>query len=173
MNKYIESTHRWLKEVVVGKNLCPFAKAPLENKSIEIVSCPNSNLIDTFANELEKLNEGKFETTLIVLEDKSTFEEFYNNFTSLEDMLEDNGLDQHFQLVAFHPKFVFQGLKPDDLANFVNRSPYPTVHILKRSSFDQLDLNENTGEEISFANERLLKSLPKEEFQRLFPWAKP
>lgn len=172
MDKQIQVTKQWLKEVVVGLNLCPFAKAPLENNAIEVVSCKLDDLFNVFTLELEKLNDQSFETSLIVLENSLDFVSFYDEFTTLEQTLEDNALEEYFQLVAFHPEFVFQGLEFDDLANFVNRSPYPTIHILKKSSFDMLNLAENAGEEISFSNERLLKSLSSEKLKQLFPWLK-
>ena len=41
------------------------------------------------------------------------------------------------QIASFHPAYEFAGSAPDDIANFTNRSPYPTLHLLREASIDR------------------------------------
>jgi hypothetical protein len=40
-------------------------------------------------------------------------------------------------VASFHPEFQFADTEPDDLGNFTNRSPYPTLHLLREDSIDR------------------------------------
>jgi hypothetical protein len=42
-----------------------------------------------------------------------------------------------FQVASFHPQFQFADTEPDDIGNFTNRSPYPTLHLLREESIDR------------------------------------
>jgi hypothetical protein len=42
-----------------------------------------------------------------------------------------------FQIASLHPQYEFAGSEPDEIANFTNRSPYPTLHLLRESSIDR------------------------------------
>jgi hypothetical protein len=47
------------------------------------------------------------------------------------------GHDGSLQIASFHPAYEFAGSAPDDIANFTNRSPYPTLHLLREASIDR------------------------------------
>ena len=166
----IEQTQEWLEKVVVGLNLCPFAKAPYENAKIELIAGALNELEDMVETSLEKLNQDVFETSLLIFKDQIDFESFYQLSAGLEAALEEAGLEEFFQIVVFHPDFVFEGLDANDRANLVNRSPYPTIHILKTASMNALNLEPGQGEKISLANEEQLNSLTLESLQKLYPW---
>lgn len=170
--KLITLTRDWLEKVVIGLDLCPFARAPMEEGKIEIQAGKLESIDRRVQEMLENLNAGLYETSLLILDEEIDFMDFFQLVGGLEESLEDAGLGDHFQIVTFHPRFVFEGLEPDDLANLVNRSPYPTIHFLKVSSMKALNLSPKQGEEISARNERLLKSLPASDLEELFPWNK-
>jgi uncharacterized protein len=46
-------------------------------------------------------------------------------------------LEGVIQLASFHPDFQFAGSEADDVGNFTNRSPYPTIHLLREESIDR------------------------------------
>ena len=46
------------------------------------------------------------------------------------------GYEGVFQSASMHPQYEFAGSASDDIANFTNRSPYPTLHLLRESSID-------------------------------------
>ena len=59
----------------------------------------------------------------------------YNDFLETADALvESLGLDGVLQVASFHPDYQFAGSAPDDVENFTNRSPYPTLHLLREDS---------------------------------------
>jgi uncharacterized protein len=41
------------------------------------------------------------------------------------------------QVASFHPRFVFAGVEEDDITNCTNRSPHPTLHLLREESIDR------------------------------------
>ena len=46
-------------------------------------------------------------------------------------------LEGELQVASFHPEFQFADTEPDDIGNFTNRSPYPTLHLLREESIDR------------------------------------
>ena len=47
------------------------------------------------------------------------------------------GLVGVIQIAGFHPLFQFAGTMDDDVGNFTNRAPYPTLHLLREASVDR------------------------------------
>jgi len=46
-------------------------------------------------------------------------------------------LDGIVQVASFHPDYVFADTEPDDITNCTNRSPFPTLHLLREASIDR------------------------------------
>lgn len=170
MSNKIEQTRQWIKEVIVGLNLCPFAKIPLEAGQIHIELFEMNNLDEVFKNSLIELNESKHETTVLVSNEKLEYLELLDLVDQLELALEEAGLELQFQLVAFHPDFKFEGPDAKDRANLVNSSPFPIIHILKSESIEKLNLSPNKGEEISHNNEKMLNGLSEDKIAAFYPW---
>ena len=40
------------------------------------------------------------------------------------------------QLASFHPHYQFAGAEADDITNYTNRSPWPTLHLLREASIE-------------------------------------
>ena len=51
-----------------------------------------------------------------------------------ERLVRKRGLEGVVQVAHFHPRFVFAGTDEDDVTNCTNRSPYPTLHLLREES---------------------------------------
>ena len=47
------------------------------------------------------------------------------------------GLEGVIQVASFHPAFQFAGTQAGDITNCTNRSPYPTIHLLREESVDR------------------------------------
>lgn len=176
MNKALTLTNYWLKDIVVELNLCPFAKSPFERGLVRVSESMGSNeedIFNDFFNELEYLNEAdsnKISTTLLFFSklEKNFFE--FNDFVGeLEEMLEKENLSSIFQLIVFHPEFVFVDTEFNARGNYVNRSPFPTIHIV-RSAEMEMAIKESlqNGEKISFMNDQKLSQLSEDEFNKLF-----
>lgn len=137
----IADTRRWLERAVIGLNLCPFAKAVLTREQVRFVASTAATpeaLALELAAELQRLADAdpeQLDTTLIVhplvLQD---FEDF-NDFLDVADaLLEYLGLDGTLQVASFHPDYRFADAPADDVANASNRSPHPTLHLLREDS---------------------------------------
>ena len=140
----IEETQAWLEKVVIGLNLCPFAKAVHGKGQIRWVLSEATEpraLLEELTRELQFLatvDPQAVDTTLIVhplvLQDFLDF----NDFQEVADaLLQDMGLEGELQVASFHPQFQFADAEPDDVAHCSNRSPYPTLHLLREGSIER------------------------------------
>lgn len=78
------------------------------------------------------------DTTLIVL--PHCLHDFldFNEFLGRADaVLEEMDLEGTVQIASFHPLYQFAGTDVDDVTNCTNRSPYPTLHLLREDSIDR------------------------------------
>ncbi|HKI01066.1 MAG TPA: DUF1415 domain-containing protein [Thermoanaerobaculia bacterium] len=140
-DEIVKMTRDWLEKAVIGLNLCPFAKA-IQNKVRYVVSQAESpeDLLADLVDELRLLAEvdpGEVETTLLIHPGVLTDFLDYNDFLGVAEMAVENmGLDGEIQVASFHPRYQFEGTGPDDIENYTNRSPYPTLHLLREASVD-------------------------------------
>jgi uncharacterized protein len=108
------------------------------------------------------------ETTLLIapgcLQDFLDFNDF---LPPAERLVRKRRLDGVIQLASFHPGYRFEGTDADDIANFTNRSPYPTLHLLRESSIDRAVQAFPQAEAIFEANIQTLRSLGQEGWQAL------
>ena len=134
-------TRRWLERAVIGLNLCPFAKAVYVKQQVRIVVSDASTdraLLEELGEELALLRDTPSEqtdTTLLV--HPQVLHDFldYNDFLDKADaMVEVLDLAGELQVASFHPDYQFAGTQPDDAENLTNRSPYPTLHLLREDS---------------------------------------
>ena len=77
------------------------------------------------------------------------------------------GLEGVFQIASFHPKYRFAGTAEDDITNFTNRAPYPTLHLLREDSISRAVDAFPQAEAIYETNMRTLQALGPEGWQRL------
>ncbi|MEY4491250.1 MAG: hypothetical protein RLY41_1056 [Pseudomonadota bacterium] len=140
----VEDTQKWLLDAVVGLNLCPFAKSVVVKEMVRYRVCTSADSADLLVmlrEELQHLAEAdpnQLDTTLLIapkaLPDFLDFNEF---LTDCDDVLTDLGLDGVLQVADFHPHYQFGGTEVDDIENFTNRTPYPTLHLLREASIDK------------------------------------
>ena len=143
-NIAIEDTQKWLLEAVVGLNLCPFAKSVVVKDMVRYRVCTSAEPADLLAllrEELQYLAEAdpdQLDTTLLiapkVLPDFLDFNDF---LADCEDALIELALEGVLQVADFHPHYQFGGTDIDDIENFTNRTPYPTLHLLREASLDK------------------------------------
>ena len=136
-----DHTRHWLEKAVIGLNLCPFAKAP-HVKNLVRISVSQARHLDGFLEDLDRELQllgdtpaDELETTLLV------HPTLFPNFDTFNQMLDiadaavvDNGLEGIVQIAPFHPDFQFEGTDSDDIGNYTNRSPYPTLHLIREDS---------------------------------------
>jgi len=137
-------TLAWLEKAVIGLSLCPFAKSVHVNRRLRCVvseATTPEDLLRELSREmllLRRTEPDEVETTLVVhplvLQDFLDFNDFLG---ATDALLEDLELDGELQVASFHPLYQFDGTEPDDISNYSNRSPYPTLHLLRESSIDR------------------------------------
>jgi len=140
----IADTRLWLTKAVIGLNLCPFAKAVHVKNQIRYrvsdAQTPDA-LKQDLIDELTRLRDAdpaQIDTTLLV--HPHTLQDFldYNDFLDVVDAtIAEMDLEGVIQVASFHPDYQFGGTDPDDVENYSNRSPYPTLHLLRESSLEQ------------------------------------
>jgi hypothetical protein len=140
----IEDTQKWLLEAVVGLNLCPFAKSVVVKDMVRYQVCASADPDDLLVLLREELlhlasaDPAVLDTTLLIA--PYTLPEFldFNDFLSACDaVLIELGLDGVLQVADFHPRYQFGGTDVDGVENFTNRTPYPTLHLLREASIDK------------------------------------
>jgi uncharacterized protein len=62
---------------------------------------------------------------------------FHDVVARAERIVRKRGLEGVIQVASFHPRFVFAGAEEDDVTNFTNRAPWPTLHLLREDSMDR------------------------------------
>lgn len=139
----IAATRAWIEKAVIGLNLCPFAKAVYVRNQIRFTlseARTTDELLDDLVRALRELAEvpaEEVDTTLLI--HPHVLGDFldYNDFLAVaEAAVDELGLTGVLQVASFHPRYQFADTEPDDVTNCTNRSPYPTLHILREASVD-------------------------------------
>jgi uncharacterized protein len=137
----LAQSRAWVERVVIGLNLCPFAKAPQSKGRVRYVV---SEATDTDAlrrdllDELRALSEApaeQIETTLLIAPQVLQDFDDYNAFlTDADSAVAELRLRGVLQVASFHPQYRFAGSEADDISNATNRSPYPLLHVIREAS---------------------------------------
>ena len=171
----IAQTKLWLEKAVIGLNLCPFAKGVHIKDQIRYFvshATTTEELIKDLMAELEVLAEAnpeKIDTTLLI--HPFVMQEFldYNDFLEVADAtLEELDLDGILQVASFHPQYQFEDAAPDDIDNYTNRSPFPTLHLLREDSIDKAVEAFPEAEQIYEKNMQTLRALGHDAWKKLF-----
>jgi len=138
------ATESWLERAVIGLNLCSFAKSVFVKKQVRyaLTAAGNANeLLAELEHELNLLaatDPAELDTTLLIHPQAMTdFLDYHFFLAEADPLLKNLGYEGIFQIASLHPQYEFAGSAPDDIANFTNRSPYPTLHLLRESSIDR------------------------------------
>jgi len=170
----IAVTRRWLTEIVIGLELCPFAKPVHARGQIRYVVTAAEEpeaLLEALLNELRFLldtDPAEVDTTLLIL--PRALPDFleYNDFLGVvEFALEDMGYAGQLQVASFHPDYCYAGNTAEDLANHVTRSPYPMLHLLREASVDRAVTVFPDASQIVNKNVETLRALGIDGWRRL------
>jgi hypothetical protein len=143
-DQVIAATREWLEKAVIGLNLCPFAKAVYVKNQVRFVVSTARSLdgwLEDLDRELDFLaaaDPEDIDTTLLI--HPTLLPDFldFNDFLQLaEAAVDEHGLEGVIQIASFHPRFQFEGTAPDDLGNYTNRAPFPTLHLLREASIER------------------------------------
>ena len=158
----IDRTRKWIIDVVIGCNFCPFAANVVKQQTIFYKVEENTEMdacLASFVNEMQRLdNDPNIETSFLIF--SNAFQQFddYLDLVSLaEKLLERKGYGGVYQLASFHPLYLFANSDEDDPANYTNRSIYPMLHLLREESIDKALANYKDPESIPVRNANFAK----------------
>ena len=171
----IAATRQWLERAVIGLNLCPFAKAVHVKQQVRFVlsdaSTPEA-LLEQLAEELLLLRDtpaDEVDTTLLVhpdvLQDFLDYNDFLDNADAAVEALDLGGI---LQVASFHPDYQFAGTAPQDISNYTNRAPDPTLHLLREDSVSRAVAAFPEADSIVDRNIETLDRLGIEGWRKLF-----
>ncbi|MEI8169197.1 MAG: DUF1415 domain-containing protein [Rhodoferax sp.] len=140
----IDDTRGWLERAVIGLNLCPFAKSVHVKGQVHYVVSRAQNAPEFLVDLIDELKgliasePSARDTTLLIAPDcLADFLDFNDFLAEADQALVDLELDGVLQIANLHPDYQFADTRADDITNFTNRSPYPTLHLLREDSIDR------------------------------------
>lgn len=158
----IAQTREWVSSVILKYNFCPFARKEVENNCIHYVLSPATKIDDAVMDMLEQCvqldQNPERETTLILFDNGfSDFEDFLDLVDLANALLVAQGFEGKYQIANFHPDYVFADSDEDDAANYTNRAPYPTLHLIRELSMSEALDHYNEPESIPEHNIKLAR----------------
>ncbi|MEP7254529.1 MAG: DUF1415 domain-containing protein [Ferruginibacter sp.] len=160
----IDETKKWINDVVVGCNFCPFAANVLKQQTVhyQVETGTSLNIcLESSVTETTRLeNEINIETSFLIFPNAfEKFDDYLDMISLAEKLLKQNGYEGIYQLAGFHPLYLFASSTEKDAANYTNRSVYPMLHFLREASIDKAlehykDPQNIPGRNINFAREK-------------------
>lgn len=171
---YLGATRSWLEKVVIGLNLCPFARSVYVRDQVRLVVSSATDEVALMADleaELTRLRETPAEvidtTVLIHPHVLQSFENYTAFLVIADGVLAGMRLRGVIQIASFHPDYVFDGTDPNDVTNCTNRSPYPTLHLLREESLEKAIESHPDTARIYEANQATMRRLGHEGWDAL------
>jgi hypothetical protein len=96
------------------------------------------------------------------------FLDFHFFLAEADALIRKLGFDGVFQIASLHPQYEFAGSEPDEIENFTNRSPYPTLHLLRETSIDRAVASFPDAADIFEKNIETLNRLGHEGWRQLW-----
>lgn len=141
----IDATRRWVADVVIGLNLCPFARRVADGGRVRYAATDAADedgllvALDAELATLAAAPRAAVETTLLIHPRAfPAFPDFNDFLPEADRLVRRRGLRGVVQVVGFHPDFRFADTPPDAAENYTNRSPYPMLHLLREESVTEV-----------------------------------
>jgi hypothetical protein len=156
----------WLSELVVGLNLCPFARPLVDSDALRIAVCDSGDTAVArrrFLQELDLLqgsSEQAIATTLLAFPAAlAEFGDYLDFLDEAQALLAGAGLEGVVQLASFHPRYQFAGEPPGSASHYSNRSPYPLIHLLREDMLSRVLADDSDPQAIPARNIATLEGL--------------
>ncbi|MBL0352427.1 MAG: DUF1415 domain-containing protein [Dechloromonas sp.] len=174
-SEFIAATQGWLERAVIGLNLCPFAKAVHVKRQIRYAvtgAQTADELLAELEHELQILaatDPEMLDTTLLIHpEVMGDFLDFHFFLAEADATIRRLELDGVIQIASLHPQYEFAGSNADDIDNYTNRAPYPTLHLLREASIDRAVAAFPDTADIFERNIETLRKLGQKGWRRLW-----
>lgn len=162
----VKHVKKWLDDVVIEHNFCPFAAYPRINNRIRFAlpqGADMSGVLSSLKSEFERLDENSdTSTTLLIL---PVGWESFDNYLLLVDMAQQSLAHWQYtgtyQLASFHPDYLFAGEPLDSASHYTNRAPYPILHIIREAEIEQVLAHHGAPEAIPTENVAKAQALGK------------
>ena len=171
----IQRMQRWVERVVIGENLCPFARPSLRRGGFDMQVSDATTLDEAYRDTLTYLTSflepqaDRLDSGLLVFSRAlDDFEEYLDCLSACEEALITLELEGVIQLASFHPRYLFADTDPDDPAHWTNRSPLPGIHMLRESRVSAALDSVPHPELIPERNIAHLRTITPEALKRLF-----
>ena len=170
----IDAMRVWLEKAVIGLNLCPFARSVYVKNQVRMVVSDARHVdafLETLDEELDLLartDPEEVDTTLLI--HPTLFPDFldFNEIAGIaEEAVLEHDLEGVLQVASFHPHFQFDGTDEDDIGNYTNRAPYPTLHLIREASLARAVDAYPDPDEIYQRNIETMRTLGKAGWQAL------
>ena len=165
----------WINRVVIGENLCPFAKPSVDEGRLDLRVSESRSLDDSFRDLLSYLewfltaDAEHFDSGLLIFSKTlHDFEEFLDCLSAAEEAIVSLNLEGVIQLASFHPEYVFDDSPLNDQAHWTNRSPLPALHLLREARVSEVLERVPHPEKIPQRNIEHLRSLTTTQLETLF-----
>jgi hypothetical protein len=159
-------TQAWLEQAVIGLNLCPFAKkvwreglvrwsvyaGDSTHEALEVLALEIQRLAPSALSEPDPSTategpstrsawvsptQGLEQTTLLILPGLcADFWDFLALVQAAQRVLKSRKCVGVLQIAHFHPAYQFAHTQESDPENYINRSPYPTLHLLRERDIE-------------------------------------
>lgn len=156
----------WLEAMVIGLNLCPFARGPYEQGRVHIAVSKADTIESAIANFLDELDalielDAKTRSTTLLVTPHALldFDDFLDAIAESEDILEHSGAEALVQLAHFHPDYLFEDVDSDDPSHYTNRAPYPILHLLRTEEVSDAVLSVDDIHAIPERNVALMREM--------------
>ena len=138
-NLIIVQTAKWISDVVIGCNFCPFAAREIDKGSVVYIVVNSKDLkavLESLSRAFEQLDiDTKIETILLIIpKGFQSFSAYLQLLALSESFLQKEGYEGIYQVASFHPEYLFANALYNDPSNYTNRSPYPMLHLLREQS---------------------------------------
>lgn len=167
-------TLAWVKDFVVGLNLCPFTRPLLASKALRVTVCEateDEGIAGALLNEIELIqtaSEAEIATTLVVFPNAlQRFDAYLTFLEGAQQRLEEMNLLGVLQLASFHPDYQFGGEPIEAASHFTNRAPFPMIHVLREDMVTRALETYPNPEQIPERNIQKLEDLGLERLQQM------
>lgn len=169
-NEIIQITKNWIEKLIIGMNLCPFAKEPYQKNAVRIIVSEAFSLtegISFFEREIRYIaKHDKIETSLLVFPHFSDITVFNKFIQQCEALLVLKKWYKEYQITFFHPCAHIENFPINSPHHLVIQSPYPVLHILRVASVESLGAK--VKEDVHIVNDQKLSQMSNKEVEKLW-----